>query len=81
MNMANAYQVGLKNSTKAEEMYRQALDGHEKSLGKDHDHVKNCARNLARLFQASAMISRLKTTELVQLFHHLMGEPWVVSML
>ena len=45
--MANMYSGGFKNYTKAEEMYRHALDGYEKSLGKDHEHTKRCARNLA----------------------------------
>ena len=49
MNMAKAYQVGLKDFTKAEEMYRLALDGFEKSLGKNHEDTKMCARNLAIL--------------------------------
>ena len=42
--------VGLKDFTKAEELYRLALDGFDKSLGKDHQETKNCAANLARLY-------------------------------
>ena len=48
MNMANTHK-GLKDFTKAERMYRQALDGHERSLAKDHEDTKYCARNLAVL--------------------------------
>ena len=46
MYMANTYAGGLKDFTKAEEMNRLALDGYEKSLGRDHDDTKRCARNL-----------------------------------
>ena len=48
MNMAIVYKK-TENFAKAEDMYTQALDGHEKSLGKDHADTKNCARNLAIL--------------------------------
>ena len=48
MNMANTHKE-LKDFTKAERIYRQALDGHERSLGKDHEDTKYCARNLAVL--------------------------------
>ena len=44
--MANMYSGGFKNYTKAEEMYRLALDGYEKSLGKDHEDTQRCAFNL-----------------------------------
>eukprot|EP00518_Triparma_eleuthera_P017650 CAMPEP_0197550956 /NCGR_PEP_ID=MMETSP1320-20131121/4373_1 /TAXON_ID=91990 /ORGANISM="Bolidomonas sp., Strain RCC2347" /LENGTH=44 /DNA_ID= /DNA_START= /DNA_END= /DNA_ORIENTATION= len=43
--MANAHQR-LKDFVKAEEMYRLALDGYEKSLGNKHEDTKRCARNL-----------------------------------
>ena len=49
MNMATVYMEGSKVFTKAEELYRQALDGYEKSLEKDHKDTKKCARNLAIL--------------------------------
>ena len=32
-------------------MFRQALDGYEKSLGKDNKDTKLCARNLACLLE------------------------------
>ena len=32
-------------------MVRQALDGYEKSLGKQHESTKRCARNLAVLLE------------------------------
>ena len=32
-------------------MYRLAQDGYEKSMGKDHVHTKEYARNLARLLE------------------------------
>ena len=43
------YTDGLKDFIKAEEMYRLALDGNEKSLGKDHKNTKECAFNFAFL--------------------------------
>ena len=39
----------MKDFTKAEEMYRLALDGYEKSLRKDHEDTKQCVGNLAEL--------------------------------
>ena len=51
MNMAVTYKNGLEDITKAEEMYRQALDGYEKSLGKELEKTKKCARNLAILLE------------------------------
>ena len=51
MNMAVTYKAGLKDFTKAEEMYRLALDGKESSLGKGHEDTKRCARNLAILLE------------------------------
>ena len=45
MNMANAYQDVTKDFTKAEEMYMLALDGYERSLGKEHKRTKECAKN------------------------------------
>ena len=44
MNMGNVFMEGLKDFTKAEEMYRLALDGRKKSLGKDHECTKRCER-------------------------------------
>ena len=46
-NMVITYQVGTKDFSKGEEMMRLALGGYEKSLGKDHEVKKKCARNLA----------------------------------
>ena len=51
MNMAGIFTDGLKDFTKAEEMFRHALDGYEKSLGKDHERRKRCAKNLAVLLE------------------------------
>ena len=39
----------MKDFPKTEEMYRIALDGYEKSLGKDHEETKRCAKNLTIL--------------------------------
>ena len=50
-NMALTYGDGLGDRVKEEEMYRQALDGYERSLGKDAENTKNCARNLAILLE------------------------------
>ena len=51
MNIATLDMYGLKDVAKAEEMNRLALDGYEKSLGKNHDRMKMCARNLAVLLE------------------------------
>ena len=62
-------------------MVRQALDGYEKSLGKQHKDTKRCARNLACLYQASKMNSKPKMTELVKEYPHLVNEgAWVSRM-
>ena len=45
MNMATLYMDRKKDLRKAEEMYRLAPDGHEKSLGKNHEDTKICAKN------------------------------------
>ena len=45
-NMALTYGDGLGDRVKEEEMYRQALDGYERSLGKQDERTKTCARNL-----------------------------------
>ena len=49
--MALTYVDGLKDFAKAEEMYRVALDGYERSLGKDHEYTKSCAENMAQLLE------------------------------
>ena len=49
MNMAVTYRDGLKDFVKAEEIFRLALDDHEKSLGKQHEYTKECAKGLAIL--------------------------------
>ena len=41
MSMGVIFDVGMKDLAKAEEMYRLALDGHEKSLGKDDQDIKS----------------------------------------
>ena len=45
-NMGMVYMEGWKDFARAEEMAWLALYGHEKSLWKDHEHTKDCARNL-----------------------------------
>eukprot|EP00518_Triparma_eleuthera_P005263 CAMPEP_0182453710 /NCGR_PEP_ID=MMETSP1319-20130603/660_1 /TAXON_ID=172717 /ORGANISM="Bolidomonas pacifica, Strain RCC208" /LENGTH=131 /DNA_ID=CAMNT_0024651663 /DNA_START=152 /DNA_END=548 /DNA_ORIENTATION=+ len=50
---------------KAEEMNRQALDGYERSLGKQHTDTKNCAKNLAILL-AQTLRDKEKTRELIK---------------
>ena len=47
MNMAIVFMDRLKDFTKAEDMFRLAVDGYKKSLGKDHVSTKRSARNLA----------------------------------
>ena len=46
-------------------MTRLALDGHKKSLGKDHEVMKKCARNFAILV-AEKLKDKEKTRELVK---------------
>ena len=50
-NMAITYGDGLGDQAKEEAMYGLALDGYEKSLGKDHKYMRKCARNLATLLE------------------------------
>ena len=76
MNMAVTYMDGLKDSTKAEEMYRQALDGYEKSLGKQHGDTKDCARNMAILYFQGAP-SKEKLRELIKDYPHLLQDPQI----
>ena len=42
--LTTVHKNGLEDLAKAEELYRLALDGLEKSLGKDHEHTKSCAK-------------------------------------
>ena len=49
MNMASTYTGGSKYFTKVEDTFRHALDGYEKSPGKDHELTKTCVRNLNTL--------------------------------
>ena len=51
--MANTYNH-LEDSPKAEEMYRLALDDYAKSLGKDKEDTKECARSLAGMLLQGA---------------------------
>eukprot|EP00518_Triparma_eleuthera_P019087 CAMPEP_0197547164 /NCGR_PEP_ID=MMETSP1320-20131121/1577_1 /TAXON_ID=91990 /ORGANISM="Bolidomonas sp., Strain RCC2347" /LENGTH=70 /DNA_ID=CAMNT_0043106875 /DNA_START=30 /DNA_END=242 /DNA_ORIENTATION=+ len=50
MNMGNTY-ADLKDFAKAEEIFRQVLDGYERSLGIAHKKTKSCARNLNILLE------------------------------
>ena len=72
MNMASTYMEGLKNFAKAEKMYRQALDGFERSLGKEHDKTKRCAGNLAVLLGQKGEKDKMR--ELVKVYPHLLQE-------
>ena len=58
--MARVHMDGLKVFTKAEEMYRLALDRYEKTMGKDHFVTKRCAMDLIRMLRAQGgrMISK-----------------------
>ena len=71
MNMAVTYMDGLKDFVKAEHMYRQALDGWERSLGKEHEDTKRCAMNLAILYFQGAP-SKEKLRELVADYPYLL---------
>ena len=70
-NMANTYCDGMKDFTKAEEMFRQALDGRERSLGKEHESTKRCAANLAILYFQGAP-SKEKLRKVVNDYPHLL---------
>ena len=70
--MAGAYH-SLEDFAKAEEMYRVALDGNEKSLGKDHKDTKWCAYGFAILL-CWKLMSKEKTKELVKGYPHLLLE-------
>ena len=70
-NMGNIYAGGLKDFVKAEEMYRQALDGRERSLGKEHEDTKSCAKNLAILYFQEAP-SKEKLRKVVTGYPHLL---------
>ena len=65
MNMAITYGAGLEDRAKEEEMYRLALDGYERSLGKSHKATKVCVKNLAILL-CWHLESKEKTRELVK---------------
>ena len=42
-------------------MYRRALKGYERSLGKEHEDTKSCAKNMIILYQGSVMYDKKKT--------------------
>ena len=65
MNMAGTYKDGLKDFVKAEKMYRQALDGRERSLGKEHEKTKNCVRNLNILLESLGRLEDKAALEVV----------------
>ena len=51
MNLAIMYKTGLHDFVKAEEMYRQALAGYTKALGREHNDKMLSARNLSTVFR------------------------------
>ena len=71
MGMANTYKIGSKDLVKAEEMYRHALDGYERALGKQHERTKTCAKNLAVLYFQEAP-SKEKLRKVVTDYPHLL---------
>ena len=70
MNVAIVH-TKTKDFTNAEEMYKRALDGHEQSLGKEHESTKRCARNMARLYRESEINDEEKMRFLVARHPHL----------
>ena len=76
MCMATTYMKGLKDFTKAEEMYRLALDGKEMSLGKDHENTKGCAENLALLLSNNVGSKDLTQLLVLSYPHMLNAEGW-----
>ena len=61
----------MKDFTKTEEMYRQALDCFEMSLGYDHELTRDCAMNNAALFCDREMNDKEKMRSLVVRCPHL----------
>ena len=61
----------MKDFVKSEELKRQALDGYEKSLGKQHEHTKACAMNMAILYFQGAP-SKEKLRKVVTDYPHLL---------
>ena len=53
--------------------YRQALDGFERSLGRDHEYTKGCARGLAIVYFQGAP-SKEKLRKLVSDYPNLLQE-------
>ena len=71
MNMASTYDVGLKDFSKAEEMFKLALDGYEKALGKENEDTKRCAKGLA-IFYITGAPSKEKLRKVVTDYPHLL---------
>ena len=61
----------MKDFAKAEDMFRLALNGYEKSLGKDHEGAKRCARNLARLYLESVINNKEKMRAIIARYPYL----------
>ena len=71
-NMAGAY-TNMDEIAKAKEMYRIALDGNEKSLGKGRQRTKDCPFNMAGLYHELKLNNKGKTKDLVARYPHLTG--------
>ena len=74
MNIATVNMDGLKDFTKAEEMYRLALGVYERSLGKEHEDTKRCARNLA-MTCCVYLKSKEKVREVVKAYPFVLSDP------
>ena len=57
--------------TKAEERFTLALDGNEKSLGKDHFSTNFCAKNLGKLYYKSKLNDKEKMRSVAARYPHL----------
>ena len=73
MNMEGTHMDGLKDFPKAKEMYRMALKWYERSLGKEQEDTKNCAKNLAFLL-LQQLKSIEKTREMKRRFSNVLEE-------
>ena len=58
MNTTVTYGAGENDFPKAEEMYTRAVNGYERSPGKEHHNTKNCAKNFDTFFGREAEIYR-----------------------
>ena len=59
-----AHMEGGEGYPRAEEMLKMALDGYDRSLGKEHEDTTRCAKNLAVIYARTR--SEAKVMEVVK---------------